>query len=124
MLDQANIKLAQKLMDEDSMSSPHNALSHDDKLQDTISGQNFFLNKLENSGSTSREELHHALSAENPVLFQLNTQPEPNTGMPVTTPLSTDSGAQKIKIEISGQPEELDISHRNGYLSPMQHQNL
>lgn len=60
---------------------------------------------MNQSGSTSHDDLHNDPSVLKQ-LNNLNTQPLASPTMPNTTPLSTDSGAQKIKIEISGQPED------------------
>ena len=73
--------------------------------------EDFFLNKLTNSVSTSHDDLH-ATSEQNVLSKRLVEGPS----MPNTTPLSTDSGA--IKIEISGQPEDQDarqVSKDNMY---------
>lgn len=61
---------------------------------------------MQSSGSTSHGELDVEQKVNNQ-LSNLNTQPllSPHN-LPSTTPLSNDSGAQKIKIEISGQPED------------------
>lgn len=53
---------------------------------------NFFVNRMNQSGSTSHDDLHNDPSVLKQ-LNNLNTQPLASPTMPNTTPLSTDSGA-------------------------------
>ena len=61
---------------------------HKEELKVSMKRDNFFLDKMAPSGSTSHDELkiEHQLN-------QLNTQPLASPTMPNTTPLSADSGA-------------------------------
>ena len=93
-LDQGKLSLAKQLMDEGSPNSiqSHPNVLNQEELKESMRRSNFFVNRMNQSGSTSHDDLHNDPSVLKQ-LNNLNTQPLASPTMPNTTPLSTDSGA-------------------------------